>query len=283
MPALAETANHPDLAVPRALFTGAPQDRAALLSAPIRSIPRPSLLDAPLTGLKGVGPRIAAAAAEAGLRTLGDVLGHVPHGYRDRRARGSVGGMAIGQEATLLVEVRSVRTRPTRRRGLSILEAVVFDETGPITATWFNQAWLADKLQPGTKVLVQGKMERRGLRVSAHEIVDADSGTRPLGLHTTGLVPVHPATEKLKPQKLREWAWEAVGLAPQAIESLPARLRARRGLAAAADALSAVHFPAEEAAAAFLASFGDSIEVVDPPGVRRLLAEIGRRLVERYR
>jgi hypothetical protein len=31
------------------------------------------------------------------------------------------------------------------------------------------------------------------------------------------------------------------------------------------------------------ASFGDSIEVVDPPGVRRLLTEIGRRLVEQYR
>jgi predicted DNA-binding transcriptional regulator YafY len=30
------------------------------------------------------------------------------------------------------------------------------------------------------------------------------------------------------------------------------------------------------------ASF-DSIEVVDPPGVRRLLTEIGRRLVEQYR
>jgi len=49
------------------------------------------------------------------------------------------------------------------------------------------------------------------------------------------------------------------------------------------DDLVVLDFPAEEAAAAFLASFGDSIEVVDPPGVRRLLAEIGRRLVERYR
>ena len=39
---------------------------------------------------------------------------------------------------------------------------------------------------------------------------DGDSA----GLHTTGLVPVHPASERLRPQRLREWAWQAVTRRP---------------------------------------------------------------------
>jgi ATP-dependent DNA helicase RecG len=63
---------------------------------------------------------------------------------------------------------------------------------------------------------------------------------------------VHPATEKLKPQRIRQWVEQAIALAGNEIEPLPARLRMRRGLAGVADAVRAMHFPgsAEEAEAA---------------------------------
>ena len=44
-------------------------------------------------------------------------------------------------------------------------------------------------------------------------------------------VPVHAATEDLRPQRIREWAWQACRWAPNVVEGLPAELRARRGLA----------------------------------------------------
>ncbi len=160
----------------------------------------------------------------------------------------------------MLVEVRSAKLRPTRRRGLTIVEAKVADESGPATATWFNQAWLVEKMTPGTRLLLSGQLDRRGFRVSEHEFLDsgesdaADSAERPYrdaapgrrpppGLHTTGLVPVHPATERLRPQRIREWVWQATGLAGDAIEPLPGELRTRRELPAVADALLAAHFP----------------------------------------
>ena len=78
------------------------------------------------------------------------------------------------------------------------------------------------------------------------------SGAGVAGIHTTGIVPVHNATARLSATRLRDWIWQAVALAPDAIESLPAELRVRRGLAAEADALRAAHFPdsPEEAASA---------------------------------
>jgi ATP-dependent DNA helicase RecG len=64
------------------------------------------------------------------------------------------------------------------------------------------------------------------------------------------LVPVHPATAALRPQRIRKWVEQAIPLAQNAIEPLPAELRARRGLAGVGDALRAVHFPASEEDAA---------------------------------
>ena len=248
-------------ATPRAFAGGEPLDREQLLGAPLRGS-RPSALRAPLESLNGVGPKTAAAAREAGIETLGDLLRRVPHGYRDRAALAKLAELRIGEEATIEVEVRSARVRPTRRRGLTIVEAKVADESGPATATWFNQSWLAEKLTPGARLLLHGQLDRRGFRVAEYEFLAAQGdrangsdapparlggpGRRPpAGIHTTGLVPVHPATEKLRVQRLREWVWQASGLAHDAVEPLPAELRCRRELAGAGDALAAVHFPAD--------------------------------------
>jgi ATP-dependent DNA helicase RecG len=56
-------------------------------------------------------------------------------------------------------------------------------------------------------------------------------------------MPVHPATEDLPPQRIREWAEQACALAPNLIEGLPASLRTRRHLATVADAFKVAHFP----------------------------------------
>jgi ATP-dependent DNA helicase RecG len=238
---------------PRALATGERQGRSVLAAAPLRSRPRPSRLAAGIATLRGAGPRLVEAAQEIGIGSLGDLLWHVPHGYRDRTALSEIAELRIGQEATVLAEVRSARVRPTRRRRLTILEATVADDSGPTKAVWFNQPWLADQLTTGTRVLINGKLHRTGFKVSAHEVVGADGegGSRgsPAGLHTTGIVPVHPASGRLRPQRVREWAWQVRRLAVDAIEPLPARMRARLGLAGAGDSLAAVHFPATAAEA----------------------------------
>jgi ATP-dependent DNA helicase RecG len=231
------------LSPPRAIGSGEPQDRTALRAVELRSRPRPSRLAAPISSLRGAGPKLAAAAAEIGIETLGDLLWHVPHGHRDRAGVREVADLRIGEQATVMVSVRSARVRPTRRRNLRLVEAAVADQSGPMKAVWFNQAYLAERLHPGTRLLLNGKLDRSGFRVATHEIVGAGAGPSPAGLHTTGIVPVHNATASLSANRLREWVWQAAERVTDAIESLPAELRARRGLGAEADALRCAHFP----------------------------------------
>jgi ATP-dependent DNA helicase RecG len=222
--------------------------------------PRPSALEISIEALRGVGPRLAEAAAEAGIETVGDLLYRLPHSHRDRQIR-QLGSVEPGETATILVEVLGARPRPFRKRRLTIVGVKVGDESGTIRATWFNQPWVAEKLTPGTELLLTGKLTARGFAVNEWEITR--SGPRVLSEGEGGpagegvldpppplppaggseLMPVHPATEKLRPQKIREWAEQACRLAPNAIEGLPAELRVRRGLAGVGEALRAAHFP----------------------------------------
>jgi ATP-dependent DNA helicase RecG len=235
----------PAPAPPRGIGDGAQRSRAQLARVPLRSVPHPSALTPPVSGLPGVGPAAAKRLAKLGVETVQDLLEHLPFDHRDYEGRRMVAELAIGEEATVLVQVRTCRVRPTRRRRLQIVEARVADESGPLLALWFNQAYLVDQLKEGTIVLLRGRLESgRGgptFRVSEHEIPRA--GDDSIGRHTTGLVPVYPATEGLTAKRIRELAWGLRGRERDAIEPLPSRLRAAERLPSRADALHAAHWP----------------------------------------
>jgi ATP-dependent DNA helicase RecG len=247
MEAALERPTPADTYLPRELGSGEPIERERLLAAPLKTLPRPSILDAPVTKLRGAGPKLAAAAEEMGIANLGDLLRHLPHGYRDRAEPVALADLRLGEEATVEVEVVSAKLRPTRRRRLTILETQVSDSSGRAKAVWFNRAWLADRLTPGTRLLLRGKLEKRGFNVAEHEFLESTGA--PAGLHTTGIVPVHPASERLRPQRIREWAWQALPQTRHAVEPVPGRLRRDLWLAGAQDALVASHFPVDEHAA----------------------------------
>ncbi len=246
-------------------FAGASElTKAQLLDAPIHW-PRPSALDVSLEALDGVGPKLVEAAAAAGISTIGDLLLRFPHSHRDRTIV-PVGLLEEKKQATILVDVLGSPSS-FRRQKLTILSVKVGDDSGSVRATWFNQPWVARKLEPGARLLLTGSRDKRGFRVSEYEQLPSaggavagvphsggarEAGSEHMGEATaTGpaaasLVPVHPATEALKAQRIRQWMEQVVGLMPNVIEPLPAELRLRRELAGAADAVKGIHFPEDE-------------------------------------
>jgi ATP-dependent DNA helicase RecG len=202
-------------------------------------VPRPSRLEEPL-GLEGQ----AAAGAEAlGLETGGDLLEHLPHSHRDRRDVRGLATLALEEEGTVEVTVRSIAVRPMRDRRRKRVEARVADDSGPAVAVWFNQPWIARQLGDGARVRLHGRLKRRNqFWVTEHELVGNSGGS----IHTSGLVPVYPATEKLSSTRLRELAWELRPLIAGSPEPLPASLRVRERMPDRAAALTAAHFPVAE-------------------------------------
>ena len=233
--------------------------RGELLAAPVHW-PRPSVLEVGLGALKGVGPKTAEAAAEAGLRTIGDLLFHIPRRHRDLRIR-ELGEVQPGETATVQVEVQGSQPRPFRRGRLRMVSVKVGDATAHVRATWFNQPWVASKLTPGTELLITGKRSDKGFAVSEWELLSSSPSAGGEGAgdpehpaqgspnssrrdpQPDALVPIHSSTENLRRQQIRDWVQQAIALSPNAIEGLPSELRARRHLAAVGDALKVVQFP----------------------------------------
>ena len=212
---------------------------ATLAEATPRSTPKPSRLSEPVE-LKGAAGK---ALANLGIHTVADLLEHLPHAHRDRRELKLAGELAVGEEGTVGVTVRSVTVKPMRDRRRKRVEARVVDESGPLTAVWFNQPWIARQLGEGAAVLLHGKLRRRGeLWVTEHELL----GGGDVPVHTVGLVPVHPATDGISAARLRQLVWDHYRAVYDVTEPLPARLRVREGLAERPAALAAAHFPDSE-------------------------------------
>ena len=207
------------------------------LTAEPGACPRPSLLEDPLE----VKPVRAAKAAEAlGLETVGDLIEHFPFRHEERREARPIASLGPEEDVTVIGEVRSISSRRARGR-LTIQTARIVDETGPMKAVWFNQPWLVDRLPAGTRVVLHGRFRghSRGLNVSEHELGGA-------GGHTTGVVPVYPATEQLKSTKIRELVWNQRAAIKHVVEPLPAWLRLAERLPDRPAAVSAIHFPGDE-------------------------------------
>jgi len=193
-------------------------DRDELLQASLRW-PRPSMLAAPL---KPGSAKATEAARQLGLHSVGDLLLFLP---RDRRESRTVVALAPGESATVVVEVRSITSRPVRRRGMKpLVEATVADETGVMKATFFNQPWLQRKYAPGTRLVLHGKYEARNrFKVTSHAPTDEQTGSAQEVAH-------YPATEGLSSTQILALVRAHLAAAEHAIEPLPARLRARAAM-----------------------------------------------------
>jgi ATP-dependent DNA helicase RecG len=198
-------------------------------------LPRPSLLAAPLK----VTPAPAAKGAERlGLLTVGDLLEHLP---RDRSQARTIAELAPDEVATVIVEVRSIASRPVRRRGMKpLVEATVVDQTGVLKATFFNQPWLERKYRPGTRLMLQGKYQARNrFRVQYHAPTGEQTGAE-------GEVATYPATEGISTTQIAALVREHRGALADVVEPLPARMRAAGRWPDRAAALAAAHFGDQE-------------------------------------
>jgi len=221
--------------VPTAFASRDPLDPETLRCAPVRR-PRPSALAEPLDVRAA---KVAQALEALGLATVGDLLAHLPRGGGQAR---TVAELAPGEVAGVVVEVRSIRSRPVRRRGMRpLVEATVGDATGVMTATFFNQPWLERRYAPGTRLLLHGDVEARNrFRVRSHAPTDAPAGG-------DVAMATYRATEGVSSMQLAALVREHRSAILDAVERLPGRLRAAEGLPDVATALEAAHFSHHEA------------------------------------
>lgn len=192
--------------------------------------------------VKLIGPKSAEKLAEAGIRNVAELLHHVPHRYIDRTKKTPIARIPIGSEVTVIGEVRSVTSR--RPRGnLTIIEAVVADDTARIKAVWFNQRFRLRQLSEGSQVALSGVVEsfRGALQMKSPDVDVLGSGLE--GLVTGRVVPIHSTVAKISTGTIRRAIHNALTRSRPIEDYVPVEFQATHGLMGRDEAFGAIHFP----------------------------------------
>ncbi|MEO8276002.1 MAG: ATP-dependent DNA helicase RecG [Thermoanaerobaculia bacterium] len=209
-------------------------------SAPLR-------LDTSLRFLKGVGPARAERLAAAGLSTVEDLLFTLPFRYEDRRQVVRVAAINAPGAWTVSGRIEEVRAIRTRRRGLVIVRARLVDETGSLPVSWFNQPYLAERLQAGGTWLLHGQARGAdwGLWEMTNPTCEVAAGPEQAGR----VVAIYPRVAGVSPANLGRLMDQALAVleTPEASEFLPPMLLRRYALPELPEALRRLHRPAQDA------------------------------------
>lgn len=199
-------------------------------------------LDTPLSAIKGIGPRMLTPLGRLGLHTVRDLLWHFPTRYDDFVGVIPIAELEGGTQATILATVESIETRRSYKKNLTITEAVLTDDTGSVTVTWFNP-YIAQQLAPGVSGYFAGKVATRDgdLTLTAPVFERArDAGDQ---RHTGRLVPIYPETRGITSRGLRYLIMPILQELEGITDPLPTSVAAAAGYPTRIDALRTVHFP----------------------------------------
>jgi ATP-dependent DNA helicase RecG len=212
-----------------------------------------SSLDLRVTALPGVGDGSEKLLERLEIRTMGDLLWHLPRTYLDYSTFTPVRSVRANQEQTVEAILGHISQRRTGK-GQLMTEVELVDpaDRAPtnIKATWFGRQFIKERYPEGQLVRLSGKVKffGRNLQFSNPKIEAASAQA----VHTGRIVPVYRLTEGLKEGVLRRWLHTAVEGGPrrspvvnEVAEPLPDALRARRGLMSIRDALREIHFPSD--------------------------------------
>jgi ATP-dependent DNA helicase RecG len=205
-------------------------------------------LDTPVQYVKGVGPRRSGQFAEQGIRTVGDLLYHLPFRYEDRTQYRSIASLREDEWVLTRGRITGIGGFQGRRRRISIVEVLVQDASGRIRLKFFNQPYLREMFRPGLDLIIYGQVKRdthaHGTLVLMNpecEVHEQESGP---SVHSGRVVPVYRRIGDMRTRTLRQIIHGAVShLPPDMEDPLPSYLRKRYRLLSRDRALGLIHFP----------------------------------------
>lgn len=192
-----------------------------------------------ITSVRGIGEKKAEAFAQLDIHTVADLLEYFPYRYDDFRVK-RLSSSKDGEKITVLAQIHGYCKMQQYGRKKSRLVCPVITDEKLITAVWFNQAYLKDKLLPGRKLYITGKWDsrRNQITVSSFEFLDKSR------LRANAIQPVYTVRGSLTQKTIRQAIEQALKQYFHAIEeNLPDDMITKYKLMPRRDAIRFVHMP----------------------------------------
>lgn len=201
-----------------------------------------------ITYLKGIGPqRARLLKKELGVETVGDLLEHFPTSFLDRSKVYKISDLRGAEMPMIQLRGRFIAASIQGEGAKKRLVTVFSDGTGAIEVVWFRQAeGILKKLNPDVTYVLFGKPAEYNRK---WQLVHPELDTEASAEKHQGLRGVYPLTEGLRnagitSRQIYGWMVTALDSEPRIVETLPAELVRENGLMSRADALRAIHRPA---------------------------------------
>lgn len=208
----------------------------------------------PVTQLTGIGLQTANRLEKLGIRTIQDLLFHLPHRYEDRTRIQTIGSLAAGMTALICGKIEFAEILP---RGRKSLVCRLSDATGFISLRFFH--FNANQLQTlkaetWLTVFAEVRYGFAGLEM-VHPDYTVVAGSD-YALTENRLTPVYPLTEGLSQRVLRKAIQQALVWCEQntsvLMDWIPQPILQQYAYPSLAEAIQTLHAPDESISIAAL-------------------------------
>jgi len=205
---------------------------------------RPDILNplfASISQVKGVGPRLQKPLERLDIKSVGDLLFHLPTGYIHRRRIEDLDEAHEGENIIIGVTITDVQSS----RGRGPARVLAQDAKGNILAIVFfgrHNDWAIKQLPEGESRIIAGKLERYGDML---QIIHPDHISKSDMVFETS-EPVYPCVKGLTSKRLSTMVDDAQGYLPDLDEWIEPQLLAREEWPTWTEAVSALHKDEDE-------------------------------------
>ena len=198
--------------------------------------------------IKGVGPDRLRVLKRLGISTIKDCLWYFPRRYEDRSDLRPISSLKLDEFQTIKGRVMKSSIFRTRK-GMTIFQLTVGDETGTISCLWFHQPYMKRYFKQDDSVILYGKVQKnRGLQIihPEYEIIRPGDDEHQ-AIHTARIVPIYPLVSGVNQRMLRGVVKNALQQYASLVEDpMPTNIRARNRLLGLDSAVKNIHFPVNE-------------------------------------
>ena len=183
----------------------------------------------------------SAMLKKLGIVSVYDLLNHFPRAYEDRSKKKSI--IECFDLEKCLVKA-TIKTKSYRqiRKNLDMIKLTVYDETGKMEITYFNQKYMYNNLKEGEEYLFFGKVKRGFNKVEmTNPITEKEQKT------TGGITPLYSLTKGLSQNVFASFVKSAICAVDfQTSETLPEYIKRKYNLCDILFAYKNIHFPNNE-------------------------------------
>ena len=197
-----------------------------------------SLFEKPIESLSGVGVKRGGLFRRLGVRTVGELLRYYPRGYVDHSHPVLIAQTQANEVCCIKATVEAPVNEHRIAGGRLLTRVRVYDESGTLPLTYFNNRYIKNMLKPGETYIFYGKITQGTGRkeMTAPEFSPAQQGQR--------VRPIYSATAGLSSRQIETAVEHALFLLPEKVkEPIPWDIMEEYGLCNLRKAIENIHFP----------------------------------------